>query len=164
MFVSSVERGPIDNRGAARALFSVAALLESQGANPFRVWAYRRAALGLLRLEGQASSYATPAGELDLPGLGPSLRRKLGELVTQGQLAFHQQLLADLPSYERELLAVPGIGPRTARRLIGELGIRGLRGLIRAAEQGRLRTVRGIGAKREQQLAEWARALLDRAA
>ena len=164
MFASSVERGPIDNRDAARALFAVATLLESQGANPFRVRAYRRAALGLLRLERQASVYASPAGELDLPGLGPSLRRKLGELVTQGHMDFHDQLLAELPGYERDLLSVPGIGPRTARRLIGELGIRGLRGLIRAAAQGRLRTVRGIGVKREQQLAERARALLDRAA
>ncbi len=158
MFESSVDSAP-PNREAARALFAVAALLESQGANPFRVQAYRRAAVGLLRLAAPAGRYTTPGAELDLPGLGPSLRRKLGELVTRGRMQFQDDLLAELPSYERELLAVPGLGPRTARRLIRELGIRSLGGLVRAARQGRLQTVRGIGPRREQLLAEAAEAL-----
>ena len=154
----------MDNRDAARVLFAVAALLEALGANPYRTRAYRRAALGLLRLSFPAAQYVNAAGELDLPGLGPRLRRKLGELVTQGRLRFQDELLAELPQPWRELLTVPGIGPKTADRLINELGIRGVRDLAEAAQLGRLRTLNGIGPLREQQLGLAAESLLDQVA
>ena len=154
----------MDNREAARVLFAVAALLEALCANPYRIAAYRRAALGLLRLSAPATDYVNAAGELDLPGLGPRLRRKLGELVTQGRLRFHDDLLAELPQPWRDLLMVPGIGPKTADRLINELGIRGVRDLAEAARQGRLRTLTGIGPIREQQLGLAAASLLDQVA
>jgi DNA polymerase (family 10) len=152
------------NRDSARTIFAIAALLESQGANPYRVRAYRRAAIGLLRLPEQAERYTNPSGELELPWLGPRLRRKLGELVRHGRMQFHDNLLAELPRPLRELLSVPGIGPKTAERLIGELGIRGLRSLARAARQGRLRKLRGIGPTRERQLGAAAEHLLAQAA
>lgn len=154
----------VDNAQAARNIFAVAALLESQGANPWRVRAYRRAAVGMLRLPVEAGRLTNEAGELPLPWLGERLRRKLGELVTHGQMQFHQDILAELPRPFRELLAVPGVGPRTARRLVDELGIRGVRGLARAARTGRLRTLRGIGPVRERKLGEAAEAMLASAA
>ena len=154
----------MDNRQAARTVFGLASLLESQGANPYRVRAYRRAALGMLVLPEQASRFTSPEGELVLPWLGPRLRRKLGELVTRGRMQFHDELLAELPRPFRDLLAVPGVGPKTAQRLIDELGIRSVRGLARAARQGRLRRLRGIGAVRERQLGLAAQALLAQAA
>ena len=154
----------MDNREAARVLFAVAALLEALRANPYRIAAYRRAALGLLRLSVPATEYVTTADELDLPGLGPRLRRKLGELVTQGRLRFQDDLLAEFPQPWRDLLLVPGIGPKTADRLINELGIRGVRDLAEAARQGRLRALNGIGPIREQQLGLAAASLLDQVA
>lgn len=150
----------MDNRQAAEALFSIAALLQAQGANRYRVAAYRRAALGLLALPEEAARYVNAAGELELPWLGASLRRKLGELVAHGRMQFHHELLAELPRAERELLAVPGIGPVTARRLSEELGIRSVRGLARAARQRRLSRLRGIGPVREHRLGKAAEALL----
>ena len=154
----------MDNRDSARTIFAIAALLESQGANPYRVRAYRRAAINLLRLPVAADRFASPEGELELPWLGPRLRRKLGELVTRGRMQFHEQLLAELPRPLRELLEVPGVGPKTAERLIRELGIRSVRGLAHAARQGRLRTLRGIGPIRERQLGQAAESLLAQAA
>ena len=154
----------MDNRDAARIVFVIASLLEGQGANPYRVRAYRRAALGMLRLPEPAARYASVEGELQLPWLGPRLRRKLGELVTRGRMEFHDEMLAELPPPYRELLAVPGIGPKTAERLIREAEISGLDELARAARDGRLRRLRGIGAVRERQLGDAAEALLARAA
>jgi DNA polymerase (family 10) len=148
------------NRTAARALFGVAALLESQGANPYRVRAYRRAAVGMLRLPAGAGRYLSDSGDLVLPWLGERLQRKLGQLVRQGRMEFHEELLASLPQPLRELLAVPGIGPRTAARLMAEAGVFGLVDLIRAADEGRLRVLRGIGPRREAQWAAAAAALL----
>src|SRR5881409_1552781 len=150
----------MDNLQAARTIFSVASLLESQGANPYRVRAYRRAAFGMLVLPEQVNRYTTTDQELDLPWLGPRLRRKLGELVTRGRMQFYVELIAELPPPLRELLSVPGVGPRTAQRLMDELGIRSVRGLARAARQRRLRKLRGFGPLRERRLGEAAEALL----
>ncbi|MCC6175603.1 MAG: histidinol-phosphatase [Chloroflexi bacterium] len=160
----SVRGGSVDNRERARAIFAVASLLETLGANPFRVRAYRRAAVRLLALPADASTYLDERGELDLPWLGPRLRRKLGELVRTGRLSFHDELIAELPRPMRELLAVPGIGPKTAVRLVAELHIRSLRGLAYAARRGRLQTLRGIGPVRERRWGEAAEAMLAEAA
>jgi DNA polymerase (family X) len=151
--------GVVQNRDAARFVFGVASLLESQGANPYRVRAYRRAALGLTGLPQPALEYTNAAGELELPWLGPRLRRKLGELVVYGRMQFQDELLAALPGPFRALLSVPGVGPKTAERLIS-LGIRSVADLARAAREHRLQQLRGIGPRREQQLGEAAEALV----
>ncbi len=150
----------MENREAALTLFGVAALLEAQGANPYRVRAYRRAARGLLRLSVRAGEYVDARGECDLPWLGPRLRRKLGELVTRGRMEFHDALLAQLPPTLRDLLEVPGIGPKTADRLMTQLGVRSKRGVVRAARQGRLRTLPMIGERLERKLGDAAEAQL----
>jgi DNA polymerase (family 10) len=149
----------VSNQDAAKTLFGVASLLESQGANPYRVRAYRRAALGLMRLTIPAEQLTDQDGQLNLPWLGPRLRRKLGELLMMGRMQFHVELIAELPPAVRELLSVPGVGPKTAERLIRELDVRSVEQLAEAARRGRLRTLRGIGQVRERQLGEAASAL-----
>lgn len=154
----------MDNLQAARTIFGVASLLESLGANPYRVRAYRRAAVSLLRLPVGAERFTNRDGELVLPWLGERLRRKLGELVVSGRMQFHQELLDELPDPLRELLSVPGVGPKTALKLITELGIGSVEDLASAASGQRLRTLRGIGPIRERQLGAAAEALLAEAA
>lgn len=153
----------IDNRQAARTLFGVAALLESQGENPYRVRAYRRAALRLMRLPVQAVDLTAQNGQLLVPWLGERLRKKVGELVTQGSMEFHQALLASLPDDQRDLLEVPGVGLKTAQRLIGEAEIHSASELADAAHEGRLQALRGYGPVLERKLGEAAeRTLLAR--
>jgi DNA polymerase (family 10) len=151
----------MNNKGAAKAVFSIASLLESLGANPYRVRAYRRAALRLLRLQQEAGQFTNSAGELALPWLGKRLRRKLGELVISGRMQFVDDLMNELPPELRALLGVPGVGPKTAARLIGELGITSVAQLADAARAGKLRTLYTIGRVREQQLGAAAEALLN---
>lgn len=157
MFVFD-QGSPVDNRQAAGTLFAIAALLEAQGANRYRVRAYRQAARRLLALDEPAARYLNAAGELELPGLGPRLRRKVGELLRHGRLQFSDDLIAALPRPVRDLLAVRGVGPVTAERLVQELGIKSVRGLARAARRCRLQTLRGIGPVRERQLGRAAEA------
>ena len=121
--------------------------------------AYRRAALSLMLLAIPAEQLTDRDGQLNLPWLGPRLRRKLGELLTLGRMQFHVELIAELPPAVRELLSVPGVGPKTAERLIRELDVRSVEQLAEAARQGRLRTLRGIGQVRERQLGDAASAL-----
>ncbi|MGE3270819.1 MAG: helix-hairpin-helix domain-containing protein [Chloroflexota bacterium] len=152
------------NRERALEVFAVASFLEARGANPYRVRAYRRAALRLLRLREDASVFLDEQGELALPGLGQRLRRKLGELVRTGRLSFHDELLAAEPRPIRTLMTVPGIGPRTADRLVSEAHVRGLKGLVRKAREGKLQRMHGVGPARERAWVDGAETLLARTA
>src|SRR4029453_6486434 len=92
--------------------------------------------------------------------LGGRLKRKLGELLTMGRMQFHVELIAELPPAVRELLSVPGVGPKTAERLIREVDVPAVGQLALAARQRRLSALRGIGEVRERRLGEAAAALL----
>jgi DNA polymerase (family 10) len=154
----------VDNRERALRIFTVASLLEARGANPYRVRAYRRSAFGLLALPKDAAAYLDDRGELALPTLGPRLRRKLGELVRTDNLTFHDELIAELPYSMRLLMTIPSIGPIFAARLIEDGGISDLPGLARAARQGSLRRLRGVGPLRERAWGEAAELLMTKAA
>jgi DNA polymerase (family 10) len=149
------------NREAAREIFELASQLELDGANPYRVRAYRRAALGLLYMPSRNGHAMTTS---DAPWTDQSLRRKLSDLVNTADAEYREALVTQYPWAFQELLGVPGIGPRIAARLIDELGIRSLAGLSRAARAHKLRQVYWLGPERERQLGEAAEALIKHAA
>ena len=142
----------ITNRTAAELLFDVATILELSEDNPYRVRAYRRAARLLLRQRDQATVHLDPNGELVLPGLGPRLRRKLGELLSTGRMGFYVELCAELPDAIAELMRIPTVGPKTAWRLHAELGLNTATDVRTAAATGRIKTLYGFGEVRERQL------------
>lgn len=150
----------ITNRDAANVLFNVATILELAEDNPYRVRAYRRAARLLLRNREDVRLRLTQDKELDLPGLGPRLRKKLGELFSTGHLRFYVELCADLPQDVKNLMEIPGVGPKTAYRLHEELGLSSARDVYLAAQQGKIRQLYGFGPKRERQLLEGAARVL----
>jgi DNA polymerase (family X) len=150
----------VTNRDAAEVLFNVATILELAEDNPYRVRAYRRAARLLLRNSDSPSVHLNEKRELDLPGLGPRLRRKLGELVSTGHMQFYVDLCADLPKEAATLMEIPNIGPKTARRLNEELGLMTVYDVYAAAQQGKIRLLYGFGEKRERQLLEGAEMVL----
>jgi DNA polymerase/3'-5' exonuclease PolX len=159
-----MEKREITNHDAALILLNIASVIEMLAGNPFRVRAYRRAARLLLRLHRPASDYLTPGGELALPMLGASLRKKLGELFAQGEMQFYHDLYASLPPEMVRLMEVRGIGPRIALRLYVELGIGSAEELIAAADAGKIRGLYRFGARSEAKLAAAARQLLAPAA
>jgi DNA polymerase (family X) len=134
----------------AARLEEVAALLEQQGANPFRIGAYRKAARTLRGLERPVSEILEKQGVegLDrLPGIGPVLARAIDTLVATGRLPMLERLRGE--SDPTDLLAsVPGIGRTLADRLHHGLGISTLEDLEAAAFDGRLVNIEGIGSKR----------------
>ena len=150
----------VTNRDAADILFNVATILELAEDNPYRVRAYRRAARLLLRCRDDANIRLTDAGELDLPGLGPRLRRKLGELLSTGRMGFYVELCSELPEDVVRLMQVEGVGPKTAQRLHEELGLRSAADVYAAAQAGKIRTLFGFGEKRERRLLHAAEATL----
>jgi DNA polymerase (family 10) len=150
----------VTNKDAADVLFNVATILELAEDNPYRVRAYRRAARLLLSTRDDVRLKLTPEKELDLPGLGPRLRKKLGELLSSGQMRFYVELCADLPADVSPLMLIPGVGPKTALRLNEELGLTSARDVYAAAQQGKIRQLYGFGPNRERQLLEGAEQVL----
>lgn len=138
----------MDNAAIARALNEIADLLEIRGDNPFRIRAYRTAADTVV-------AEPTPVAALDdaalreLPGVGRDLAARIRELAETGDTPFRQELLADFPATILELLRLQGVGPKTVKRLYDELKIASLDGLEAACRAGRLRAMRGLGAKKE---------------
>jgi putative hydrolase len=134
---------------AARFL-DTARLLENQGANPFRVRAYRRAAETLRRLRRPVEQILGEEGlgGLDrLSGIGPGLAAAIRDFVATGRMPL-QERLARTRSPFGELASVPGIGPVLGQRLHEELEIATLEDLEVSAYDGRLERVSGIGPRR----------------
>lgn len=146
--------GHVTNPQIAEVLFNIATLLEMQQANPYRIAAYRNAARGLLLLPEPASRIIQRGETLTMPGLGQRLRRKITELVTTGRMTFYDDLCEEsLPEDVRDLMRVHTVGPRTALRLAGQIGIHTVPELLTAAEAGRLRPYYGFGPRREARIA-----------
>lgn len=134
----------------ARRLEEVAQILEAQGANPFRVQAYRHAADTLRHLTRPAEEILRHEGEpglRKLPGIGERLARSIATLLITGRLPMLDRLRGKSESGAL-LASVPGIGKSLAARLHRELGIDTLEQLETAAHDGRLRAINGIGNKR----------------
>jgi DNA polymerase (family X) len=141
----------VDNLAIARVLAEIGDLLEIKNENPFKIRAYRNAADSAAHSTERLSDL-TPAQRLAIPGIGKDLSAKIGELIDTGIIGYHQELLQEFPATILDLLHLQGIGPKTAALLYRELNIRNLDELEAAIKEGRLRTVKGLGTKKEAQL------------
>ncbi len=132
------------------ALEEIADRLEIRGEAFFKVRAYRRAAQVVSALtEDLALLYQR--GELDqLPGIGPALAQKIGDVLTTGTCPLLERLRREVPGGLLDLLALPGIGGKTVGHLWRSLGIENLDALEEAAQAGRLRELPGFGEKKER--------------
>jgi DNA polymerase (family X) len=138
----------VDNLAIARVLAEIGDLLEIKGANPFKIRAFRNASETVAH-EPSRIAGMTAAERLALPAIGKDIAAKIGELVDTGSIAYHRELLQEFPPTVLDLLHLQGVGPKTVARLYGELGIRTLDDLERAARDGRIRDMKGMGTKKE---------------
>ena len=138
------------NSQIARRLDELASLLEAQGANPFRVSAYRRGALAISDLTEPVSALYGREGIQGLeriPHIGRSLAIAVRTMVETGRLPMLEHLRGEVDAVLL-LQSVPGIGPIQAERLHHDLGIDTLEELEAAAHDGRLTSLAGFGAKK----------------
>src|SRR5215813_5028499 len=136
----------IENVDIARIFDEVADLLDLQGANQFRVRAYRTAARTVETLTVSCASLAgTDSKALQkLPGIAKDLAGKICEIVQTGELSIRRELLAEIPEGLVEIMRIPGLGPKRAKQFYDALGIQTLDALDEAARSGKLRQLRGI--------------------
>jgi DNA polymerase (family 10) len=138
----------VDNRALAQVFAQIADLLEIKGENAFKIRAYRSAA-ETIGEHPDAVAKLDPAQLRELPGIGKDLAAKIRELVDTGDCVYHRELLQVFPPTILDLLRLQGVGPKTVALLYGTLGISSLDTLAAAAREGRLRGIKGMGAKKE---------------
>lgn len=145
----------VQNAEIADRFEQLADLLELQGANPFRVRAYRNAARFI---RGHSRSLAELLDEgadlAELPGIGPDLAGKIATLVRTGHLPLLEQTAKKVPAPLVAMTRIEGLGPKRAQALYKALKIRSLEDLARAARSGRIRELPGFGARTEQLIAQ----------
>jgi DNA polymerase (family 10) len=138
----------LDNVAIARVLGEIADLLEIKGENPFKIRAYRTGA-DVVATCGERVAALDRTQLLALSGIGKDLAARIRELVDTGSIKYHQELLAEFPASILDLMRLQGVGPKTVALLHGTLGISTLDQLEEAARSGRLRELRGMGARKE---------------
>jgi DNA polymerase (family 10) len=143
----------MDNRRIAATFETMADLLEFQGANPFRVRAYRNGARRIGDFQESLSAWVERGDDLTtIDGIGKDLAEKIKELVDKGRSPQLDELQSQVPASVLKLLRVPGLGPKKAAVLYNELGIDSLEKLREACEKQQLRQLKGFGVKTEQTL------------
>ena len=138
----------MDNQAIARILREIADLLEIKNDNPFKIRAYRNGA-DIAANHPHHLPSLDEAGLRGIPGIGKDLATRIREIADTGGAAFHRELLAEFPPTILDLLNLYGVGPKTVAALYRELGVRTLADLERAAADGRIRALRGMGLKKE---------------
>jgi DNA polymerase (family 10) len=143
----------VDNPEIARIFEEVADVLEIQSANPFRIRAYRNAVRTVESLTTPLRKWVEEDRQLtDLPGIGKEMANHIKEMVETGTLGFRDELLAEVPRSLIELMRLPGLGPKKARKVYDELKIGSVEELETAAKEGRIASLPGFGAKSQEKI------------
>jgi DNA polymerase (family 10) len=146
---------PIRNSEIAELFKKIADLLEIDGANPFRVRAYRTAVRTVNSLGRDVSDLIAAQEDLTLlPGIGKELATKIKEIVATGRLSKLEELEKRIPAELHQVLKLPGLGPKKVKVLYDQLNIRSLPDLEKAARKGKIRNLAGFGNKSQERMLE----------
>jgi DNA polymerase (family X) len=150
--IAAVAQKLPSNAELAEQFELLADMLELNGADAFRLAAYRRAAARIRDSAVPVAQLALDHKATRLSGIGSTIQNKIVELVETGDLQALAKLREQLPAGLVEVMHVPGLGPKTARKLWSDLGVTSVEELRAAAEQQRLRDLPGLGAKTEEKV------------
>src|SRR5436853_3738604 len=125
----------------------IADLLEIQGANPFRVRAYRRAALNIEGLADNIETLSQQGGLHDIPGIGGDLASKIDEYLRTGTIEFHEQLKKEVPLGLAKIVEIPSVGPKTAKEIYDRFRIEPIEDLEAICKTDKLMGVPGFKQK-----------------
>jgi DNA polymerase (family 10) len=136
------------NSEVAKVFQDIADLLELKGENVFKIRAYQKAARAIEHYPRELKVMIEEGEDLQsIPGVGEAIAKKTTELLTTGKLGYYENLKAEFPQGITNLLAIPGIGPKTANKLSSELGISSVDELERAINEGRVAQLFRLGDK-----------------
>ncbi|MBN8866565.1 MAG: DNA polymerase/3'-5' exonuclease PolX [Solirubrobacterales bacterium] len=140
------------NAQIAEALEELAVLYQLDGADQYRVLAYTNSAR-TIKSEGRSVEEMAKNGTItELPGVGKTLEEKIVALVETGEIPAAAKLKEKIPVGLLEISRIPGLGPKTVRRLHDELDVTGPEDLRAAAEAQKVRGLKGLGPKVEEKI------------
>ncbi|MEJ2739215.1 MAG: DNA polymerase/3'-5' exonuclease PolX [Dehalococcoidia bacterium] len=140
------------NSEVAGIFNDIAGLLELKGENQFKIRAYKRAAHTIEQLPNELETIVKEDIDLrSIPGIGEAIAKKTVELITTGRLEYFENLKAEFPEGIFTLLEIPGIGPRTAKRL-NDMGIGSVDSLEHALREKQLDGIPGMGDKTSENI------------
>ncbi len=139
------------NREVARVLYGIADLLEVEDVK-FKPNAYRKAAQNIESMPDDIEKIYKDGNLEKIPGVGKNIAEKIKELLETGSLAYYEKLKKEVPVDVEALSAVEGMGPKKIKTLYNELGIKTLDDLERAAKEGKIRDIKGMGEKTEENI------------
>ena len=139
------------NQLVVQILNEIADMLDMQGVE-FKPRAYRRAARTIESLAEPIEQIYAQGKLEDLPGVGEAIAKKIGEIIETGSLKYRDELKAKTPIDLDGILAVEGVGPKTAGLLFKRLGIKSLDDLERAAKEHKIREIKRLGPKTEENI------------
>src|SRR3954449_13462488 len=142
------------NEALAEQFDLLADLMELEGADSFRIGAYRKASARIRETPASVAQLALDGKAKQLQDIGKTIEAKIVEVVDDGEIHALTKRKADVPAEVATFMRLPGLGPKTARRIWKELGITTVDGLKAAAEAQELRGHAGIGPGTEQKIAE----------
>jgi DNA polymerase (family 10) len=140
------------NAEVAEQFELLADLLELEGAESFRVIAYRRASARMRDTSGSIAQLALDGKAKELQGIGKTIEEKIVQIVEEGEIEALTKRKGLIPPGVVLFMRLPGLGPKTAARIWKELGITTLDELKLAAENEQLRALPGLGAKSEEKI------------
>jgi len=146
----------MENKDIAQIFTDIADILEIQDKDPFRIRAYRKAAMNIEDMSEKIEyMFKQDAKRLDeIPGVGASLREKVKEILTTGKLKQREDLMKEVPPQLLELMHISSLGPKTVQKLHKKLRINNIRGLEEACKKHKVRTLEGMGVKSEEKILE----------
>ena len=146
------KRPPMNNKQVAGVFKATSDLLQILGESRFVVFAYQNAARTIDSLEQDINEVASDGALKDLPKVGEAIAEKIQTLLDTGSLPYYDELASQVPEGVVAMMQVPDVGPKTVQRLWRELDITSVEALKKSAEEGRLRGLKGFGAKTEERI------------
>ncbi len=143
----------MDNKAIAGILFETAALLEIDGQDSFRIRSYRNAAEAIEAFPQQITDIIhEPKQVLAISGVGKGMLANLNEMLKEGRLALHAELLTKYHPSMLELLKIQGLGPKTIGLIWSAYKVSDPEGVAKLAREGKIRELPRMGEKQEQKL------------
>ena len=135
------------NLEIAKLFNEIADLLEIKDENIFKIRAYRRAAINLESLTEEIEAVAARGGLTEIAGIGKDLAAKIAQALETGRIEYLEELRREIPRGVVELMAIPGVGPKTAKLLFDRLQVDSVEKLEALAQKGKLLGLPGIKQK-----------------
>jgi len=135
------------NSEIAEIFNNIALILEIQEENPFRIRAYRKAAQNIESLPKDIETVARKKKLSSIPGIGKDLAGKIEEYISTNKIKLYEDLKRSVSKGVLELMAIPDVGPKTAKLLSEKLKIKSIRDLEKKASRGKIKGIPGIKEK-----------------